>query len=187
MFKRVFRLRAPRETVDDDLDDELRFHFDRAVDDLVTTGLTRDAARREALRRFGDLQFHRHNIQDLGRRRAAMLRRHEWIDIARQHVRYALRTVRRSPGFTAAVVVTLGLGIGANATMFGIVDRILRREGFGFILTDDGDRVYFHRNAVKEGLDFDRLEEADRVALNVEPGREGLQATTVVAPPPRGR
>jgi cold shock CspA family protein/ribosome-associated translation inhibitor RaiA len=67
----------------------------------------------------------------------------------------------------------------------GIVDRIFREEGFGFILTDDGEQVYFHRNAVKEGLDFDRLEEADRVGLNVEPGREGPQATTVVAPPPR--
>ncbi len=66
----------------------------------------------------------------------------------------------------------------------GIVDRVFREEGYGFILTDDGERVYFHRNAVKEGLDFDRLEEADRVALNLEPGREGLQATTVVAPPP---
>jgi cold shock CspA family protein/ribosome-associated translation inhibitor RaiA len=66
----------------------------------------------------------------------------------------------------------------------GIVDRIFREDGYGFILTDEGDQVYFHRNAVKEGLDFERLEEADRVALNVEPGREGPQATTVVAPPP---
>jgi cold shock CspA family protein/ribosome-associated translation inhibitor RaiA len=68
----------------------------------------------------------------------------------------------------------------------GIVDRIFREEGYGFILTDDGDQVYFHRNAVKEGLDFARLQEADRVALNVEPGLEGPQATTVVAPPPLG-
>lgn len=66
----------------------------------------------------------------------------------------------------------------------GIVDRIFREEGFGFILTDDGEQVYFHRNAVKEGLDFDRLEEAERVALNVETGREGLQATVVFAPSP---
>lgn len=66
----------------------------------------------------------------------------------------------------------------------GIVDRIFRDEGYGFILTDAGEQVYFHRNAVKEGLEFDRLEEADRVALNVESGREGSQATTVVAPPP---
>jgi cold shock CspA family protein/ribosome-associated translation inhibitor RaiA len=73
---------------------------------------------------------------------------------------------------------------GPEPPHLGIVDRIFRDEGYGFILTDDGDQVYFHRNAVKEGLDFDRLEEADRVALNVEPGREGPQATTVVAPPP---
>ncbi len=66
----------------------------------------------------------------------------------------------------------------------GIVDRIFRDEGYGFILTDAGEQVYFHRNAVKEGLDFDRLEEAQRVALDFEMGREGMQATTVVAPPP---
>lgn len=71
-----------------------------------------------------------------------------------------------------------------QAALLGIVDRIFREKGYGFILTDDGEQVYFHRNAVKEGLDFDRLEEADRVALNVEPGREGPQSTTVVAPPP---
>lgn len=64
----------------------------------------------------------------------------------------------------------------------GIVDRILRDEGYGFILTDDGDQVYFHRHAVKKGLEFSQLKEADRVALNFEPGEKGLQATAVVAP-----
>ncbi len=72
----------------------------------------------------------------------------------------------------------------AEPPYLGIVDRIFHDRGYGFILTDAGEQVYFHRNAVKEGLDFDRLEEADRVALNVEMGREGAQATTVVAPPP---
>jgi cold shock CspA family protein len=72
----------------------------------------------------------------------------------------------------------------AEPPYLGIVDRIFRDRGYGFILTDAGEQVYFHRNAVKEGLDFDRLEEADRVALNIETGREGAQATTVVAPPP---
>jgi cold shock CspA family protein/ribosome-associated translation inhibitor RaiA len=66
----------------------------------------------------------------------------------------------------------------------GVVEKIFREEGYGFILTHEGEQVYFHRNAVKEGLDFDRLEEADRVALNVEAGDKGPQATTVVAPPP---
>ena len=66
----------------------------------------------------------------------------------------------------------------------GIIDRIFREDGYGFILTDAGEQVYFHRNAVKEGLDFDRLAESDRVALEIEAGREGPQATAVVAPPP---
>ena len=71
--------------------------------------------------------------------------------------------------------------------LLGVVDRVFREEGYGFILTDAGDQVYFHRNAVKEGLDFERLEEADRVALELEGGREGPQATSVFAPPPGQR
>lgn len=66
----------------------------------------------------------------------------------------------------------------------GIIDRVLAEQGYGFILTDEGERVYFHRNAVRGDLDFTRLEEGQRVALNFEAGREGLQATAVVPPPP---
>ena len=66
----------------------------------------------------------------------------------------------------------------------GIVDRVLRQAGYGFVLTDGGERVYFHRNAVHGGLDFDRLDEGQRVALNYEAGNDGLQATTLVPPPP---
>lgn len=72
----------------------------------------------------------------------------------------------------------------ASPPLLGIVDRVFRDEGYGFLLTDGGEQVYFHRNAVKGGLDFERLEEGDRVALNVEAGREGPQATAVVMPPP---
>jgi predicted permease len=49
------------------------------------------------------------------------------VDILAQNVRYALRGLRRSPGFTATVIVTLGLGIGANAAMFGVIDRLMFR------------------------------------------------------------
>lgn len=66
----------------------------------------------------------------------------------------------------------------------GLVDRILKSEGYGSILTDSGESVYFHRNAVSGGLDFDSLEEGQRVGLNVERGEKGPQATVVVRPPP---
>jgi putative ABC transport system permease protein len=49
----------------------------------------------------------------------------QWIDRLRQDVRYAMRGLARSPGFTATVIVTLGLGIGANAAMFGVIDRLM--------------------------------------------------------------
>jgi cold shock CspA family protein/ribosome-associated translation inhibitor RaiA len=72
----------------------------------------------------------------------------------------------------------------ASPPHFGIVDRVLREQGYGFVLTDGGESVYFHRNAVHGGLDFERLDEGQRVALNYEAGNEGLQATTLVPPPP---
>jgi ribosome-associated translation inhibitor RaiA/cold shock CspA family protein len=65
----------------------------------------------------------------------------------------------------------------------GVVDRIFRDRDYGFILTDGGEQVYFHRNAVGGGLRYDAMEEGQRVALNYEGGAEGLQASVVTRPP----
>jgi cold shock CspA family protein/ribosome-associated translation inhibitor RaiA len=72
----------------------------------------------------------------------------------------------------------------AHPPHLGIVERILAAQGYGFVLTDAGERVYFHRNAVTGGLDFDALREGQRVGLQVEAGEKGLQATSVVPLPP---
>lgn len=74
-------------------------------------------------------------------------------------------------------------GSEAEAPELGIVDRLAPEGEHGFILTDDGDSVYFHRNAVKHGLAFDSLVVGERVALNLEAGEEGLQATVVFPAP----
>jgi ribosomal subunit interface protein len=71
----------------------------------------------------------------------------------------------------------------AKPAELGVVDRVFREEGYGFILTDGGESVYFHRNAV-HGLAFDDLAEGQRVGLNIEGGEKGLQANAVVPPPP---
>lgn len=66
----------------------------------------------------------------------------------------------------------------------GIIDEVVSARGYGFILTDGGERVYFHRNAVRGGIEFEQLAEGQRVGLNIEGGNEGPQATVVVPAPP---
>lgn len=53
------------------------------------------------------------------------MQRREWLDLVLHDLRHSLRQLRRAPGFTTTVVLTLALGIGANAVMFGVVDRLL--------------------------------------------------------------
>jgi ribosomal subunit interface protein len=70
------------------------------------------------------------------------------------------------------------------ASDLGLIDRVLGEDGYGFILTDAGDQVYFHRNAVSGGLEFDQLLEGQRVGLSVEAGDKGPQASAVFPAPP---
>jgi len=65
----------------------------------------------------------------------------------------------------------------------GVIDRVFRDEGYGFVLTDSGEQVYFHRNALS-GIDFEQLEEGQRVGLNIEEGERGPQATVLHGAPP---
>jgi CspA family cold shock protein len=64
----------------------------------------------------------------------------------------------------------------------GTVRRIFPDRGYGFVRTDEGKEVYFHKNAVHGGLEFKHLQEGQRVTLDVEQGRKGLQAVTINPP-----
>ncbi len=127
------------------VDDELRFHFDMTVRDLVNSGMNPDDARREAERRFGDVQRTRRRLAEIDRVRAGHQRRSEWWSAFAQDLRYALRGLRLKPGFALGVIATLGLGIGANAAMFSIVDRLLFRPPSYLIAPDRATRFYFAR------------------------------------------
>jgi putative ABC transport system permease protein len=108
------------------LDAELEFHFTETVEGLVEQGWSPARARGEAARRFGDPR-HRRHLEQINRRVRRKRAGITMWDTAWQNVRNASRGLRRTPGVTAAVVAMLALGIGANATMFDIVDRLLLR------------------------------------------------------------
>jgi predicted permease len=100
-----------------DMDDEVRFHVDRDVEERVRRGQSPDAARREALLAFGGVERYRELTRDArGTRPLEDL----WSDI-----RYALRGLRRNPAFTLTGILVLGIGIGATSTVYSIVHSVV--------------------------------------------------------------
>jgi len=131
-----YRLRAlfRRQAVERELDQELRFHLEREAEKYLKQGASPDEAMRRARVAFGGIDSAKEASRD-GRGLAL-------LETATADLRYALRSLRRNPGFTLGVVVTLALGIGANAAMFGIVDRLLFRSPPYLREPDRVHRVY---------------------------------------------
>jgi putative ABC transport system permease protein len=124
--KRFFRLpwRSTRQ-IRADVDEELGFHLDMRIDELVSLGHSRDAARSQALREFGDLDDARRYIGAVDHDIEAAQRRSEIMYDLWQDIGYTIRKLRAAPAFSLAAIVTLALGIGANTAIFSVVNGLL--------------------------------------------------------------
>lgn len=138
-------LRFWKTDVEADIDDEVRFHFAMRLEQFMAEGMTRDQALAAARRQFGDEAEVRKMLKSIDGKAVRTVERADWWDAFRQDLRMATRGLRREPQFAIAVILTLALGIGANAAMFGIIDRLLFRAPPLIVEPDRVVHLYFTR------------------------------------------
>ena len=126
---RRLRILLRKGSVEQRLADEVRFHLEMKARSLIEDGMDPEDARRQALRSFGGVERHKEDARDAMGTRA--------VEELLKDLRFGLRDLKRRPALTAVVILTLGLGFGASAAIFGFVDAVLLQP----LPYPDADRV----------------------------------------------
>jgi len=186
-FTAPLRLRSilRRRRVEKELDEELQFHLEQKIEEGIAAGLPPDEARYRALRAMGGLEQRKEEMRDM--------RRLHWLTDFLDDVRYAIRSLRRTPGLTAFVVITLALGIGMTATPFSMLDALIFRPypvpdpGSVVTLVSTSHDNSFDSFSYREYLDIrDHTKSYDGVIANAQLQTVGFSAQPGATPLVRG-
>jgi len=186
-FKAPLRLKSifRRRRAEQELDDELRFHLEQKIEEGVAEGLSPEEARYRALRAMGGLEQQKEEMRDV--------RGVHWLTDFVDDVRYAMRSLRRTPGLTAFVVVTIALGIGMTATPFSMLDALIFRPypvphpGNVVTLVSTSRDNSFENYSYREYMDIrDHTKSYDGVIANAALGTVGFSAEPGATPLVRG-
>jgi predicted permease len=127
----LFRNLFSRKAVERDLDQEVRSYVELLTEEKIKAGMSPDDARRAARLEAGTVEQIKDEVRDV--------RKGSFLDSAWQDIRYGVRLLRRSPGFTTLAVLTIGLGIGANSAIFSVINGVVRKP----LPYPDSDRLMF--------------------------------------------
>src|SRR5262245_57196958 len=146
-----------------DIDQELQLHLDLRAEALERDGLSPAEARRQALQRFGDLADATRYCADVDGDAERRRRTSGYLSELRQDVSHTVRALRRSPAFTVATVLTLGVAAGASTTVYGILDTYLLRplpfpESERLVSILDPPSFDSRRGPSLRDVDWDRIE-----------------------------
>ena len=148
-----------------ELSEELDVYLELLIEQKRDAGLTLEAARRAALIELGGKEQVKEQVRDV--------RMGHWLETVWQDVGYALRVIRRNPGFAAVAVLSLALGIGANTAIFSIVDAML----FKMLPVREPERLVLFKSLAREGFSYG----AFNGEFHIDPAT-GLQAGYVFPP-----